>query len=434
CFLLCIMCFDGNTIGKTQGNRNTAKAFVRAICSVANLDITLKSLFSSGDGNKKMLGKVLIGVVCAVPLLIVIIPLLISSDAAFKGMMLKLFSNSFTTIIKVIIGIAVSVFVISYGFSLKKGQAHESKGINFAGIENVYVISFLSVITLCYLLYLFSQLAYFFSAFSGFLPADYSYADYARKGFFEMCVIAMINLNVVALSLILAKKNCGKVCVALKIITTFISAFTLLIIATAISKMVLYIDEYGMTVLRLGTSAFMVFLSVLFIALILKVYLSKINIVKTALITSTVIVMLLGTFNINAVCAKYNYESYKNGKLNNIDVYALYDLGDEGVPYLVRLAASKDSSIADSAKNCLAGCYWYDYFDNIENDEHFTVKQLKSSRKSTGFERYSIPRERAYAWLYKFATDNPDFDKVCYDYFTAQKQAQSDIGYFLENY
>ena len=175
---------------------------------------------------------------------------------------------------------------------------------------------------------------------------EITYAEYARKGFFEMCVIAVINLGIVFLSMLLAQKQNGKACHSIKAITTFIAVFTLIIITTAISKMVLYIDAYGMTVLRITTSAFMLFLAIVFIAVILRVYLNKINIVKTALLAAGCVVLILGTMNVNAVCAEYNYKAYNAKKLDSIDIKALYELGDEGIPYIVKIACSKNKDNA----------------------------------------------------------------------------------------
>lgn len=416
-FLLSLVCFDGVTGGVAYGNRQTAGIFYSAASTMGNIGVSLKSLFTGGNGDKKTIGKALVGLICAIPVLIIVVPLLISSDDAFSGMMSNIFSGSgnvFTTLLKAIFGAVISMFVISYGISLKFGRVSKTKDSKFAGIENVYIISFLSAIAVCYLLYLFSQLAYFFSAFSGFLPNDdITYSQYARKGFFEMCIIAVINLFLVFLSMLLAKKQNGRVCLGIKIIATFISVFTLIIIATAISKMVLYINEFGMTVLRIGTSAFMIFLSVVFIAVILRIYINKINIVKTALITSGIVILLLGAVNINAVCARYNYESYKEGRLDTIDIETLYNLGDEGIPYVVRLACSDNKADAQKAQEYMVKAYMSDYFDDMYYAEGFGVEELKQNQKYKGFSYFSIPKNRAYSELYKFMESNPDFSDYC---------------------
>lgn len=416
--LLMLISLDGliNPIGK--GNRDTFKIFVSALSSVSNIDITVKSLFSKINGEKKSLGKVLIGMACAIPVLIVVIPLLISSDYAFKGLVTKILSGCFTSVLKALIGVIIAIFIISYAFSLKHGRVYTGKDSDFKGIDGIYLSSFLSAISICYILYLFSQLAYFFSAFKGLLPnEEITYAQYARKGFFEMCVIAVINLLIVIVSLVISKKANGKPSYFVRALATFISVFTLIIIATSISKMVLYINEYGMTILRVTTSAFMIFLAILFITSILRIYINNINIIKTSLIFAGLITLLLGTFNVNAVCADYNYNAYISKKLDNIDIETIYELGDEGIPYIIRLSVSDDHETAMNARRYLAKIYLYDYFDNMKYSQNFTVEDLKKNQKYNDFECFSFPRHNAYKMLYEFIEKNPIFASYCQDYY-----------------
>ena len=409
-FLLGLMCFGELRNGKAQGNRETLGIFYTAGATIDNIDIAVKSLFVSGNGKQKVLGKALIGLLCAAPALLVIVPLLMSSDDAFQGMMRNLFSNSLSNILKAAFGLVLSVFILTYGLSLKKSRFAKMKTGNGTTLENVYIISFLSAISVIYLLYLFSQLAYFFSAFRGFLPnGQITYAQYARKGFFEMCAISVINLLITFLALVLAKKRDGKVCNAIKLLATFVAVFTLIIIATAISKMVLYIGAYGMTVRRLTTSAFMIFLAVVFVSVILRIYLTKVNIAKTALITAGCILLLLGTVNVNAVCAKYNYESYLSGRLTSVDVKAMYELGDEGIPYLVKLADHKKTSVSKQAKKYLAQAIIYDYFEDLDSKAVLSVDLLQSKEKDNDFSHFSIPKAAAYKSLYAFIEKDSDF-------------------------
>lgn len=415
-FLLGLVCFDGMVRGNVKGNRQTLGIFYAAFSSVEQVGTSIRSLFSDKNGRKRAIGKVLIGFLCAVPVLLIVVPLLLSSDDAFQGMMQNIFSDTRGTIFKVILGILLTLVVIPYGFSLKYDRTAKIKAGRFAGIENIYIISFLSAIGVCYVLYLFSQLAYFFSAFRGFLPnGEISYAQYARKGFFEMCAIAVINLLIVFSALLLARKQNRKVCLGIRAVTTFIAVFTLIIIATAISKMVLYIGVYGMTVLRLTTSAFMLFLSVVFISVILRIYCTRINILKTALITAGCILLVLGIGNVNKVCAAYNYESYLSGRLDSVDVQAIYDLGDEGIPYIVKLTQCKDPEVVQKAEKCLAQAYLRDYFSNMRHKKAFTLEELKQNQKDVGFARYSIPKAQAYESLYDHLQKDPGFSNRCQD-------------------
>ena len=411
-FFLTLTCVYGWKNGSVKGNRQTLRIFFRAVATIGKMRMSIRSL--SAGKNKRSVGKAMFGVLCALPVLIVVVPLLLSSDFAFQGMMKEVFGNVPEFILKIGFGLLLSLFVIPYGLSMRYTPAKPAREGRFTGIENVFVISFLSAISLFYVLYLVSQLAYFFSAFQGFLPDEkITYAQYARRGFFEMCVIAVINLALVFLTLLLAKKQNGKTCHSIKALATFISVFTLIIIATAISKMVLYIDAYGMTVKRLTTSAFMVFLAIVYISVILRVYTVKANVIKTGLIAAGCIVLLLGIVNVNYVCARYNYESYRSGKLTTVDVEALYHMGYEGIPYIVELASDENQTVAKQAKDYLKSAYLHRYFDGVKATKGFTLEQLQNSEKNPSFARFSIPRKAAYDSLYEYLRQNPDFSDYC---------------------
>lgn len=409
-FFLGLICFDNLRYGTKKGNRETLGIFFAAMATPKNVTVAAKSLFVGKGNGKKTFIKALIGLVCAIPVLFVVIPLLISSDFAFSGLVEKVFGNFSFNAFQWIFGVFLSAFMVSYGFSMKKGHVAKAKESKFLGIDNAYLISFLSAIASCYLLYLFSQLAYFFSAFGGFLPdGQISYAAYARKGFFEMCIIAVINLAIVLLALLVAKKKDGKASPAVKALTTFVAVFTLIIIATAVSKMLLYISAYGMTVLRVTTSAFMIFLAVVFFAVILHIYRTKINLILTALITAGCILTVLGTVGVGSLCARYNYESYLSGKLDSIDVSALYHLGDEGIPYLVKLCEDKNERISAEAKSYVSLAIRYRYFDDVDTESVLEPSSLKKKEEESGFSRFSIPKAKAYESLYEFLEENPDF-------------------------
>jgi hypothetical protein len=175
--------------------------------------------------------------------------------------------------------------------------------------------------------------------------------------------------------------------------------------------MVLYIDAYGMTVRRVTTSAFMVFLAIVFVSVILRIYIRKINIVKIGLVAAGCIVLLLGTANVNRICAKYNYESYMSGKLHSVDIVALYELGDEGIPYIVKLADCKDPSLGKTARQYLKQAILQDYFNDVTTKDTFTESDLRAKERNNAISQFSLPRARAYKALYQYLANHPSFPK-----------------------
>ncbi len=101
-----------------------------------------------------------------------------------------------------------------------------------------------------YLLYFGVQAEYYLSAFWGDLPAAFTFSEYARKGFFELCKLMTLNFAllfcVAKVSHIPLRKHKG-----LRIAGYGLLMTSLLFAATALAKLLLYIDAYGFTDLRL---------------------------------------------------------------------------------------------------------------------------------------------------------------------------------------
>lgn len=377
---------------------------------VPNIPITARSLFTDNCKGKKTLLKTLIGIGASLPFLIVIIPLLMSSDEAFSGLIQIFSENILLTFLKIILGLVIAYFLITFCLTVKNDGLPECAKFNLEKIDQTAIISFLSSISVCYIAYLVSQLAYFFSAFKGLLPNDYSFtlSSYARRGFFEMCVIAVINFLLIFCVSLFSKQG-SKKNIVIKIISTFICVFTLVIIATALSKMFLYIDKFGMTKLRIVTSAFMVFLAVMFVALIVKIFAPKILIVKFGIVSASIVLIVLGLVNVNKVIAEYNYTAYIEGKLSTIDVSTIYELGDEGVPYLIKLTQDSNVDVKSTADHYLHNCYVYDYYEIEENEtDNLIVYEIKA-RKYDGVGQFGLSRSKAYNLLDEFLEDNPYF-------------------------
>ena len=375
---------------------------------IANIPVTARSLFADDKNGKKIFSKALIGIAASLPVLIVVIPLLMASDEAFSGLIKIFGENVFLIILKAILGLVIAFVFISFCLSLKNNGVAKSAEFDLKKIDKTVLISFLSSISVCYILYLVSQLAYFFSAFKGLLPSDYSFtlATYARRGFFEMCIIAVINFCLIFCTHIFAKENN----IVTKILNLFICLFTLIIIITAVSKMFLYINNFGMTKLRILTTAFMLFLAIMFIALSIKIFVSKLIIVKFGIALAGVFLIVLGLFNVNSFIAEYNYNAYKENKLSNkIDVKTIYELGDEGIPYLIYLCNDVDVEVNETARDYLFDCYINDYYEVESSFEYNLTSHKIIEKKYAGVGEYSISRAKAYKLLDKFIEDSPGF-------------------------
>lgn len=387
-----------NVSGKTapRGDYSTVSTAVGPFFKgIGSAPAAARSLFSSDKAKSKTALRILAGVFFALPLMLIAAALLGNSDEAFSFLLKTLRRDLGSTFGKIALGAAVSPFLIGYAFYLKFGKADHTEKERPEGVNTASVSAFLGALSSVYLVYLFSQLAYFFSAFSGILPAGYkfTYSEYARRGFFELCVIAGINLVTLLIAVAVSRKDEGRIPVPVRAIGTFISVFTLIVIATSLAKMALYIKEYGMTLLRLLPSAFMVWMICVFISLTVRLFKKRHDVTSSALLFALVIISVLGIGNVNAFTAKYNYEHFGEEKI--LDTNYLYQLGDEGIPYLVKAAESKDAEVSEKAQRLLSGKLLAYY----EEDQLALPKgSLPSAltRKYRGWNSFSFSRDAAY--------------------------------------
>lgn len=303
----------------------------------------------------KNAGLAILGLVIAIPLTLVVLFLLMYSDDRFENVITGAMENlpHFKIIYAIELGFAFVVWMYLFGAlsaAAEPASPRYFEASRLRVIPDALGYSAVTPICLFYILYIALQFGYFTAAFTGQLPENSSYSSYARRGFFELCVIAVINLAVIViLQCFMQRKEGDKPTAALKVYTAAISVFTLFLIASAISKMVLYINEMGMTPLRIYTSWFMILLAIIFVLIIIS-QLADIKFWKTAFAAFAVMMGLLCFGNIDGMIADYNVTAYETGRLETVDFGVLEELGEPAVVHVERLKDCSDKSVAERAE------------------------------------------------------------------------------------
>lgn len=307
----------------------------------------------SGTVGKKG-GAFLVGLCLCVPLLAIVIPLLMSADAAFDGLMDLLPEFDLEELLSTaILGAVLWCVLYTRGTALRhseKAAAREHKG---KGVNAITVNTVLSAACIVYAVYLFSQLAYLSGGFAGILPEGYSTAEYARRGFFEMACLCGVNLTVMVLALGLVRRE-EKAPTATRILCLFIGAVNLFLVATASAKMFMYIGSYGLTRLRVLTQIIMLFMAITTVVLSVWLFLPKLPYMRVILLAALVIGAATIWVDVDTQVARYNVDAYLSGRHETVDVNYLYTLGSSAVPQLQRLAdQAPDAAIQGQASHCL---------------------------------------------------------------------------------
>jgi hypothetical protein len=351
------------------------------VAPFANISMVNTAFSKSVSKNKKLI-HALIGIGISLPVLLVIVPLLVKSDAAFEGLVKAVIKNIGEYLLEAVLALIVTPYIVSYMFSKKRnfktGSEITTKDYSGARFSpNIVSVFFLCAISFVYIVYLFSQLAYFFDAFKGMLPSGYSFtaSGYARRGFFEMFAIVCINIVLLSLVNVFTKRvEGGRQSKAVKGFATFISLFSVLMIVTAMRKMMLYIDIYGLTKYRLLVSVFMVMLFIIIGFFMLHIYLPKVSYMQPIILICSCIFIGISFADIDAQIAKYDVNAYKTGKIDAIDIYYLDELSASAVDYIIDLTNVDDekTAVVDNACKTLR-----DFYNNLSAEDKEAYQQHK---------------------------------------------------------
>lgn len=311
------------------------------------------NVFRNGSPLSRKSGAVLLGLVIAVPMLAIVIPLLMSADAAFEGLLDLLPDFELNELVMTVI-FGGSLFCVLYARCVALRHARKANPTPTTGkkLNTLTMNTALGAVCFVYLVYLLSQLAYFVGGFSGILPEGYSTAEYARRGFFEMAWLSAINLFIITFSISLVTKN-PTAPLSTRIECLFLGLVTEFLVLSATAKMLLYINTYGLTRLRVLTMVILVFLGITTALVTVWLFLPKLQYMKAVMLTALALGAIVLWMDVDTQVAKYNVEHYLSGDLETVDVYHLRSLGSGAVPYIAQLA---DSGNAE-AKEVLSDYY-----------------------------------------------------------------------------
>ncbi len=297
-----------------------------------------------------ILGWCAVGLLCAI-IPTVIIGALLSYDEQFTSLLDRIFSfepdkifeNIGDLIVAGILGIVL--FAVLFGnLQAKKKSTEKTESESETAtpsrlqvLPKPLVAAFVTPILLLYVLFFVSQWSYYVSAFTHVLPEGLTYAQYAREGFFQLCTVCVFNALLMICMQAFMRRTPEEKGILRRILAGIISLFTLILIATALSKMVLYIDAYGMTQNRILATWMILLLAVVFILSLVQVFCKKFPIAMAILVTCVVFALVLFLPNIDGMIANYNVDAYLSGDLSSVDVDALCDLDYAAVPALSRL-------------------------------------------------------------------------------------------------
>ena len=279
---------------------------------------------------------VIIGLAISVPLVMVILVLLISADSIFFSLFENIcikgnFVDIFGIIFMFCFG-SIGFYTVFAGLASKKIK---NKAIDIRVGEPVIAITITSILTAIYLVFCLIQIIYLFIGGANALPEGLTYAEYARKGFFQLVVVSIINLGLVLMCIRIFKES--KI---LKVLLLIISACTYIMIASSAYRMILYIGAYQLTFLRILVLWFLMLLVVLMTGVIITIFNDKFNLFRFSLIAVISFYIVFSYAKPDRIVAEYNVRYIERMTYDDV-LYMVDNLSYDAVPAISKIDLSR---------------------------------------------------------------------------------------------
>lgn len=243
---------------------------------------------------------VVLGLLVGIPLLIVVWMLLCAADAAFARISRNIFGNlNFGSGFQIVF-MVLAAFFVTYGiFAYLAERSLSDEAREKTPAEALPAIIVLIPLTVLYMVFCWIQI---FCLFGGnFNMQGMTYAEYARRGFFDLLAVCILNLILVQAGYGFFKKN--KV---LDITMTVMSACTYIMIASSAFRMIQYVKHYNLTFLRVFVLWFLVVLTVLLTGVIISIFKRSFPLFRFSMVVVTVCYLLLSFAHVDYWIASYN--------------------------------------------------------------------------------------------------------------------------------
>jgi len=323
---------------------------------------TLSNLFSLREEKEeqKVFSQIVKGVLMAIPVLFVFILLFSSADLIFQKYISDLISidNELEIIFRFILILIVTIVFIgayTYSFREKEGQITAPQKSKNHTVGDIEISIILGSVNALFFIFILVQLTYLFGGESNISTQGFTYAEYARRGFFELIAVAVISLFLLLTTEKYVIKKETEHALGFKILSTVLIIQVVLIMASAFTRLSLYEEAYGFTTLRLYSHTFIILLAIIFCLLLYKIHKDKReNTFAFRVFLSVVLFIAVMNFlNPEAFITRRNIERFAStGKL---DIYYLSRLSDDAIPDIIKVLNIPDE---DLRKKFASELYW----------------------------------------------------------------------------
>lgn len=274
------------------------------------------------------------GIILALPLVLVFAMLFASADARFSEYMSSMSRVfSFSAVQHLVVMGVFSVLIFGLLSLVLQKPSPRRAGVPeqlSLGLEETLVI--MGALAVLFLAFVALQLGYLFGGREVIAQTSgLTLAEYARRGFFEMLVVT-------AFSLLLLLGMTGMRCDmrVFRPLAGLLVLLVLVIMASALQRLLLYVEEFGLTMDRLLALGVMLWLAGCLAGFVLTVLRGRPRGFASGAATCAIVLLLLaGAVNPAALVARTNLSLALSLPERPLDVGYLLDLGGDAVPLIL---------------------------------------------------------------------------------------------------
>jgi hypothetical protein len=367
--------------------------------------------------------RVLIGALIATPLLLIFGGLFALADANFAALLDSLFSSGrlfeHALLLIVLAWFSAGLLWLALGsehaLALEQQIPKRNAAFGIGAIEIGVVLG--SLIAL-FAAFVITQLRYFFGGAALVLDtADASntltFAEYARRGFFELVLVAALVLAVLLGGHFITRRDTPQPMRLFRALALILTGLVFVIIASALHRMWTYMQAYGLTELRVYTSAFMVWLAFVFAWFVITTLRGSAERFAFGFVLSALgVLFALNLANPVGFIVRHNIERITNASNSNLPEFAAERIDAQ---YLSQLASNNADALPPLMSNlsrfapedrCMIAYGISTYYNNRSfAPETPLVRESNVSsapvlvKQTTDWRTWNIARAQAHAWI-----------------------------------
>jgi hypothetical protein len=361
-------------------------------------------LATAAKPTRRQVVPVLRGLFIAAPVLFIFTILLASADLVFADRIEHLLSPELLE--DVGRWIRHAWVILTVGFLLAGGLAYavrERAAVwadrlssaalpRFPAVTEAAVV--INAVNLLFFLFVLIQVPYLFGGQLNIDPAKFTYADYARRGFAELVIVAVLTLGMIVFLSTLTPRNNSRQRLVFNLSATLLLCLTGVMLASAFKRLLLYEMAYGFTQLRIYPHVFMVWLGILLAWFAVTLWFKPGRFAVGVLVAALGFVITLDLLNPDALIVHQNFRRFQEMAANqatagdlryhrSIDAHYFAQLSEDAVPALIAVAGQSTGQVRDV----------------IDKDLRSRAEAMRSDAAWRRWQSFHLSRSRAYQLL-----------------------------------